>query len=31
VPYAIVETEGSPHQSDKQKILVDNLTVQSED
>jgi hypothetical protein len=31
VPYAIVDIEGSPHQSDKQKILVENLTVQQED
>src|SRR6185312_2620240 len=27
VPYAIVEIEGSPHRSDKQKVLVDSLTV----
>jgi hypothetical protein len=31
VPYAIVEIEGSPHRSDKQKILVDSLTVQPDD
>jgi hypothetical protein len=31
VPYAIVEIEGSPHRSDKQKVLVDSLTVQPED
>ncbi len=31
VPYAIVEIEGSPHQSDKQKVLVDSLKVQPED
>ncbi len=30
VPYAIVEIEGSPHRSDKQKVLVDKLNVQSE-
>jgi len=31
VPYAIVEIGGSPHRSDKQKVLVDSLTVQPED
>jgi hypothetical protein len=31
VPYAIVEIEGSPHRTDKQKVLVDKLNVQSED
>ena len=31
VPYAIVEIEGSPHRTDKQKVLVDNLKVQPED
>ena len=31
VPYAIVEIEGSPHRTDKQKVLVDKLNVQPED
>jgi len=31
VPYAIVEIEGSPHKSDKQKVLVDKLSVQAEE
>jgi len=31
VPYAIVEIEGSPHKTDKQKILVDSLKVSPED
>lgn len=31
VPYAIVEIEGSPHKTDKQKVLVDKLSVQPED
>jgi hypothetical protein len=31
VPYAIVEIEGSPHKTDKQKILVDTLTVTPEE
>ena len=31
VPYAIVEIEGSPHKTDKQKILVDSLTVSPEE
>ena len=31
VPYAIVEIEGSPHKTDKQKILVNSLKVTSED
>ena len=31
VPYAIVEVEGSPHKTDKQKILVDSLTVTPEE
>ena len=31
VPYAIVEIEGSPHKTDKQKVLVDKLNVQPED
>ena len=31
VPYAIVEIEGSPHKTDKQKILVDNLKVAPEE
>ena len=31
VPYAIVEIEGSPHKSDKQKILVESLNVQPEE
>jgi hypothetical protein len=31
VPYAIVELEGSPHKSKKQKVLVDSLTVPPED
>lgn len=31
VPYAMVEIEGSPHSTDKQKVLVDSLTVQPED
>lgn len=31
VPYAIVEIEGSPHKTDKQKVLVDNLTVRDEE
>lgn len=31
VPYAIVEIEGSPHKTDKQKILVDSLKVTAED
>jgi hypothetical protein len=30
VPYAIVEIEGSPHRSDKQKVMADSLTVQPE-
>jgi len=31
VPFAIVEIEGSPHKTDKQKVLVENLTVQDEE
>jgi hypothetical protein len=31
VPYAIVEVEGSPHKTDKQKVLVDSLKVSPED
>ena len=31
VPYAIVEIEGTPHKTDKQKVLVDSLNVQPED
>jgi hypothetical protein len=31
VPYAVVEIEGSPHKSDKQKVLVDSLTVRPEE
>jgi len=31
VPYAIVEMEGSPHKTDKQKVLVDSLTVRDEE
>jgi hypothetical protein len=31
VPYAIVEIEGSPHKTDKQKVLVDSLTVRDEE
>lgn len=31
VPYAIVEIEGSPHKTDKQKVLADSLKVQTED
>jgi hypothetical protein len=31
VPYAIVSIEGSPHRTDKQKVLVDKLSLQSED
>ncbi len=30
-PYAIVEIEGSAHKTDKQKVLVDSLTVRPED
>jgi hypothetical protein len=30
-PYAIVEIEGSPHKTDKQKVLIESLTVQPED
>jgi hypothetical protein len=30
VPYAIVEIEGSPHRTDKQKVLVDKMDVQPE-
>ena len=31
VPYAVVEIEGSPHKTDKQKVLADSLTVKDED
>lgn len=31
VPYAMVEIEGRPHKTDKQKVLVDSLKVQPED
>ncbi len=31
VPYAIVEIDGSPHRTDKQKVLVDSLTVRDEE
>jgi hypothetical protein len=31
VPYAIVGIEGNPHKTDKQKFLVDTLTVTPED
>jgi len=31
VPYAIVEIEGSPHKTDKQKFLVDSLKVTPEE
>ncbi len=31
VPYVIVEIEGSPHRTDKQKVLADRLNVQPED
>ncbi len=31
VPYAIVEIEGSPHKTDKQKVLVDSLKVTAEE
>jgi hypothetical protein len=30
VPYSIVEIEGSPHKTDKQKALVDTRNVQPE-
>lgn len=31
VPYAIVEIEGSPHKTDKQKVLANKLNVQPEE
>ena len=31
VPYAIVEIEGAPHRTDKQKVLVSDITVREED
>lgn len=31
VPYAIVEIDGSPHRTDKQKVLVDKINVRPED
>jgi hypothetical protein len=31
VPYAIVEIEGFPHKSDKQKVWIDKLRVREED
>lgn len=31
VPYAIVEIEGNPHKTDKQKVLVDSLDVRPEE
>jgi hypothetical protein len=31
VPYAIVEIEGSPHKTDRQKVLADRLDIQPED
>lgn len=31
VPYAIVEIEGNPHRTDKQKVLADSLNVRPEE
>jgi hypothetical protein len=31
VPYAIVEIEGSPHKTDKQKVLANKLNVEAEE
>jgi hypothetical protein len=31
VPYAVVEIEGSPHKTDKQKVLVDSLKIQPDE
>lgn len=31
VPYAIVEIEGSPHRTDRQKVLVEKIDVQAEE
>jgi hypothetical protein len=31
VPYAVVEFEGSPHKTDKQKTLAKSVTLRDED
>lgn len=31
VPYAVVEIEGHPHKTDKQKVLADSVTVRDDD
>ena len=31
VPYAIVEAKASPHRTNKQKVLIENLTIIDEE
>jgi len=31
VPYAVLEIQGHPHKTDKQKVLADNVTVHDDE